>query len=265
MTNTSTQLSRHPQADADTPMAESRATGQTVPTPTVVLVHGAFAGAEGWSGVIEMLEQRGYPVIGAANPLRGVRHDADYLASLLLSIEGPVVLVGHSYGGTVITNAVTGTVSNVRALVYVGAFSPDVGESVVSLAGLFPGSTLGENLAPPVALGDGAKDLYISQPRFHHQFAADLPEAQAHLMSIAQRPIAESAILEPSGEPAWKRIPSWHIYGTADRNIPAAAMKFMAQRASAKNTVELVGASHVPHISQAKAIADMIDEAARLG
>ncbi len=241
-----------------------RAAGPTVPTPTVVLVHGAFAGADGWSVVIEMLGRRGFPVIAAANPLRGVRHDANYLACLLLSIEGPVVLVGHSYGGTVITNAVTGTVSKVRALVYVGAFSPDVGESVVSLAGLFPGSTLGDNLAPPVTLGDGAKDLYIAQNRFHGQFAADVPEAQTRPMSITQRPIAESAILELFGEPSWKGIPSWHVDGTADRNIPAAAMKFMAQRAGAKNTVELAGASHVPHISQAKAIADVIEEAARL-
>lgn len=229
--------------------------------PTVVLVHGAFAGSDSWNGVAAKLALKGYTVIAAANPLRSVSGDAAYVRSLTANIAGPVVLVGHSYGGTVIANAAGGQ-PNVKALVFVGAFAPEKGETVIELSGRYPGSTLGAALAPPIALPGGGKDLYIDQSKFHAQFAADVPAQSARLMAVTQRPVAEAALLEPSGDPAWKSIPSWFIYGTADKNIPPAAMKFMAQRAGARKIVELPGASHVPNVSQAAAIAQLIEEAA---
>jgi len=146
--------------------------------PTIVLVHGAFAESNSWNGVLTKLIAKGYPTIAAANPLRGVKSDANYVASILKSIKGPIVLVGHSYGGSVITNAVNDN-KNVKALVYVAGFAPEMGETAADLSGRYPGSTLGPTLAPPVALPDGGKDLYIQQSKFHAQFAADVPVADA--------------------------------------------------------------------------------------
>jgi pimeloyl-ACP methyl ester carboxylesterase len=229
--------------------------------PTVVLVHGAFADSSSWNGVISILLAHGYPVISAANPLRSVKKDAEYVSNIVHGISGPVVLVGHSYGGAVITNAAVGH-DNVKALVFVAAFAPDGGETAAALAGKFPGSTLGPTLAAPIALADGGKDLHIQQEKFRAQFAADVPEAQAKLMAATQRPIAEAALNEPSGQPAWKIIPSWFIYGTADKNIPAAALQFMAKRAGAKGTVEIEGASHVVMVSHPDAVAKIITDAA---
>jgi pimeloyl-ACP methyl ester carboxylesterase len=177
-------------------------------------------------------------------------------------VPGPVVLVGHSYGGAVITNAATGR-KNVKGLVYVAAFVPDVGETALALAGKFPGGTLGEALDQPVILGDGGKDLYIQQAKFHQQFAADVPKAAATLMAAAQRPIAEAALTQASGSPAWKSIPSWSIYGTADKNIPPAAMRFMSERAGARKVVEVKDASHVVMVSHPDKVAALIVEAAR--
>ena len=224
--------------------------------PTIVLVHGAFADSSSWNAVIPDLLAQGHQVVAAANPLRSVQGDADYVASVLASIEGPIVLVGHSYGGFVISNAATGN-DNVKALVYVAAFAPEVGESAVALAGQFPGSTLGETLAPN-PLSDGSTDLSIQTATFWQQFAADVPEEQATLMAATQRPVTEGALTEESGEPAWKTIPSWFIYGELDKNIPAAAVAFMAERAGAQAAVELPGASHVVMISQPGAVTDMI-------
>lgn len=229
--------------------------------PTVVLVHGAFAGSDSWNAVTAELGAKGFTVIAAANPLRSVSGDAAYVRALTASIPSPVILVGHSYGGTVISNAATG-LKNVKALVYVGAFAPDKGETVLELSGKYPGGTLGEALAAPVSLVDGGKDFYIEQAKFHAQFAADVPAQVARLMAATQRPIAEAALMEASGEPAWKSIPSWFIYGTADKNIPPAAMKFMAVRAGGKKIVELPNASHVPNVSQPEQIAKLIVEAA---
>jgi pimeloyl-ACP methyl ester carboxylesterase len=175
--------------------------------PTIVLVHGAFAESDSWKGVLTKLIAKGYPTIAAANPLRGVKSDADYVASILKSIKGPIVLVGHSYGGSVITNAVNDN-KNVKALVYVAGFAPEMGETAADLSGRYPGSTLGPTLAPPVALPDGGKDLYIQQSKFHAQFAADVPVADAKLMASTQRPIMETAFNEASGAPAWKSTPS---------------------------------------------------------
>src|SRR5690606_331250 len=191
---------------------------------------------------------KGYPVVAVANPLRGLKSDAAYVASTLRSIEGPIVLVGHSYGGAVITNAVDGN-QNVKALVYVAGFAPDQSETAIQLSGRFPGSTLGPALGPPVALPGGGNDLYIQPARFHDQFAADVSPAAASLMAGTQRPVTDVALNEPSGTAAWKSVPSWFIYGERDLNIPAAAHAFMAERAGSRETVAVPGASHVVMVS----------------
>ncbi|SBV32188.1 conserved exported protein of unknown function [uncultured Sphingopyxis sp.] len=229
--------------------------------PTIVLVHGAFADSSSWNRVITILQRDGYAVVAAPNPLRGVRADADVVADVVRSIDGPVVLAGHSYGGSVISEAAEG-LPNVKGLVYVAAFAPDTGETALGLTGQFPGSTLGPALAPPVRLTAGGNDLYILQARFHDQFAADVPAAEARLMAAGQRPVAEAALSEPSTAPAWKHLPSWFIYGDADKNIPPAAMGFMAERAKARQTVVVKGASHVVMVSHAPEVASVIERAA---
>jgi pimeloyl-ACP methyl ester carboxylesterase len=243
--------------------AVAQAPGSSSPASptTVVLVHGAFADASSWNGVIPRLQAQGLRVLSVANPLRTLAGDADYLGQVLASISGRVVLVGHSYGGAVITQAATGR-KNVKALVYVAAFIPELGESALELAGKYPGGTLGEALAAPVLLGDGGKDLYIRQDRFHQQFAADVPAAAGALMAATQRPIAEAALTQASGAPAWKEIPSWSVYGSADKNIPPAAMKFMSERAKARSVWEIPGASHVVMVSHPERVASLIAEAA---
>lgn len=180
--------------------------------PTIVLVHGAFADASSWNGVITILEKDGYPVVAAANPLRGVASDAEYISNIVAGIKSPVVLVGHSYGGNVISTAANGH-SNVKALVYVSAFAPEAGETAAGLTGKFPGSTLGPTLAAPVTLSGGGADLYIQQDKFRDQFAADVPAVDAKLMAATQRPVAEAALNEESGNPAWRTVPSWFVYG----------------------------------------------------
>lgn len=247
-------------ATALAPMAQAQT--QAAPLkPTIVLVHGAFADSSSWNGVIKILERDGYTVIAAANPLRSVRSDADSVAALLKTIDGPVVLVGHSYGGSVISEAAEGA-ANVKALVYVSAFAPDEGESALGLTGKFPGSTLPPTLAPPVKLSGGGNDLYILQAKFHDQFAADVPDADAKLMAAGQRPIADTALGEASTAPAWKHVPTWFIYGDADKNIPPVALKFMADRAKSRGTMVVKGASHVVMVSHAPAVAGMIEKAA---
>lgn len=230
--------------------------------PTVVLVHGAFADASSWSGVISRLARDGYPVIAVANPLRSVQGDADYVGGVLSSIPGPVVLVGHSYGGAVISAAAVGK-PNVRALVYVAAFEPAPGESALALSGKFPGSTLGAALAPPVPLQGGSLDLYIQRDKFPHQFAADVPAAAAAVMAASQRPITQAALTDPQQGSAWQTIPSWTIYGDADLNIPPAAMAFMAGRAKSRQTIAVKGASHVVMVSHPAEVTALIEEAAR--
>lgn len=228
--------------------------------PTVVLVHGAFAESSSWNAVTGKLLAKGYRVVAVANPLRGLKFDANYTAGVIDSVRGGVILVGHSYGGSVITNAATGK-ANVKALVFVSGLAPDAGESAASISDKFPGSTLGPTLAPPVALADGGKDLYIAQDKFHAQFAADLPAREARLMAVTQRPVTEAALNDPSDTPAWKTIPSWFLYGSADRNITPAAHAFMARRAGAKKAVEIKGASHVVMASHPDALVKLIDEA----
>ena len=229
--------------------------------PTIVLVHGAFADSSSWNHVISRLEKDGYPVLAVANPLRGVTSDGAYVAGILRGIKTPVVLVGHSYGGSVISDAAT-SASNVKALVFVAAFAPEPGESAVVLSGKNPGSTLGPTLAEPVALPSGAKDLYIDQQKFPEQFAADVPRATARLMAVAQRPITDTALAEPSPKAAWQTIPSWFVYGQADKNIPPVTLRWMAERAKSKRTVAIDGASHVVMISHPGEVTKLIEEAA---
>ncbi|MBC3776406.1 alpha/beta hydrolase [Pseudomonas sp. SWRI99] len=229
--------------------------------PTVVLVHGAFADSSSWNGVVKILEKDGYPVIAAANPLRSVKSDAQSVADVLASVKTPVVLVGHSYGGPVISAAAYGN-ANVKALVYVAAFAPEAGETAAELSGRFPGGTLGPTLAAPVALADGGKDLYIQQDKFHAQFAADVSPADAKLMAATQRPVTVAALNEAATEPAWKTVPSYFVYGDQDKNIPAQALAFMAERAHAKKTVVVKGASHVVMVSNPNVVANLIETAA---
>lgn len=237
------------------------ATAQPGARPTIVLVHGAFAESSSWDGVSSRLIQKGYRVVAVANPLRGVESDATYVRDVLKGIDGPVVLVGHSYGGSVISNASHGS-TQLKALVYVSAFAPESGESAAALSSRFPGSTLGATLASPVVLTAGGRDLYIQQDKFPKQFAADVPQAKARLMAAAQRPITESALNEAAGAPGWKDIPVWSVFGSADKNIPPAALRFMAERAKSKKIVEVQGSSHVVMVSHPDAVAKLIEEAA---
>lgn len=234
-------------------------TEQSPTKPTVILVHGAFAESSSWDGVIRELLADGFPAIAVANPLRGVTSDSDYLRALLSDVTGDIILVGHSYGGTVISGGGTGN-PNVKALVFIGAFAPDEGETPGDLAGKFPGSTLAGTLAS-VDVPDG-KDLYIMQGRYHEQFAADSSKDVAAVMGVTQRPILEAAFTQASTEPAWKSVPSWFLFGTEDHNIPAAAHRFMAERANSRRTIELPGGSHTVGIPESKQVADLIREAA---
>ncbi len=243
-------------------IALNAAAAQPAVKPTIVLVHGAFADSASWDGVTRKLLADGYPVIGAANPLRSVKADAAVVSGIVKGISGPVVLVGHSYGGAVISAAAHGN-SNVKSLVYVAAFAPEPGETVLELSGRFPGGTLGSALAAPVPTADGGKDFYIDQAKFHQQFAADLSRGKASLMAAGQRPIAEAALTEAAGAAAWKTLPSYFVYGTADKNVPAAALQFMADRAKSRKTVVADGASHVVMTSQPALVARLIEDAAK--
>jgi pimeloyl-ACP methyl ester carboxylesterase len=224
--------------------------------PTIVLVHGAFADSSSWGKIIPTLLKQGYPVVAASNPLRGVKNDADSVYNVLKSIKGPIVLVAHSYGGMVITNAVKDD-TNVEALVYVDGFAPDAGETANGLVVRSPGSELGTAVSV-VPLPGGVVDVYIQQDRVPTVFAADVPAADAQVMAVTQRPLLSAAGDEASGEPAWKTIPSWFIYGDKDLVIPAAAHAFMAERAGSRETVVIPGASHVPMISHPDEVANFI-------
>jgi pimeloyl-ACP methyl ester carboxylesterase len=239
------------------------AEGKAVPPKqtTIILVHGAFAGSDSWNGVITDLEADGYPVVAAAVPLRGLKTDADYIARIVESVPGPVVLVGHSYGGEVISVAASAE-KNVKALVFVAGLAPDIGESAASLGDRFPSGTLGQALGPPIPQADGAEDIYIQQGKYWMQFAADVPEAAARQMAANQRPVTKGALAEPASAAAWKTIPSWFIYGSRDKNIPPALHAFMASRAAGKETIEVKGASHVVMISHHREVAALIERAA---
>jgi pimeloyl-ACP methyl ester carboxylesterase len=227
---------------------------------TIVLVHGAFAESASWDRVIRHLEDAGHDAIAAANPLRGLAADAQSVTDLVSTIDGPVVLVGHSYGGAVVTN-VDADAGEITGLVYVAAFAPETGESANTLAQRFPGSTLGDALRP-VHRSNGTTDLYIEREAFHDQFAADVPTGEAARMAATQRPVTLEALQAPSGErPLWKQVPSWFLVAGQDRNIPAELQLFMAHRARARRTVELPTASHAVAVSHPDATARLILEA----
>jgi pimeloyl-ACP methyl ester carboxylesterase len=228
--------------------------------PTIVLEHGAWADGSSWSGVVTRLQQAGYTVDVPPNPLRGPDSDAAYLASYLATVPGPVVLVGHSYGGFVTTNAATGD-KNVKALVYVDAYIPAQGDTINSLTAQFPGSQITPAALNFVPSPGGVTDVYIKPALFRSILANDLPARQAAELAATQRPIAATALAEPSGPPAWASIPSWAVIGTADHAIPPAAQEFMAARAHA--TVTKINASHLSLISRPGAVARVIEAAAR--
>ena len=236
------------------------------PKPIIVLVHGAFADASGWGGVITRLEQRGYTVLAPANPLRGVATDSAYIASVLATITGPIVLVGHSYGGEVITNAATGN-PNVKALVYIAAFAPDAGESAGGILAQFPGSMLtpANLILRPFPQPDGTTgtDAYINPTVFREAFCADCSAGTAAAMAAAQRPAALATLSEPSGVPAWKTIPSWYLVANQDHAIPPAAERFMAARMHAQ-TVQ-INSSHAAMVTHPGAVTDLILRAAQAG
>ena len=231
-------------------------------TPTVVLVHGAFADASSWNGVIEQLHAQGVPVIAAANPLRGISIDSAYIAGVFNQTPGPVVAVGHSYGGAVITNAAT-QADNVVALVFVAAFAPEEGEALGAAEAGSKDSVLSSALVPrhyPAPDGgDPAVEFAIDPAKLRDVFAADLPAEQTALMAATQRPVAELAFSEPNGAAAWKRLPSWAVVATGDKAAGTDIVRSMAERAGAEIT-EVEG-SHVIMISQPQAVTDVILQA----
>ncbi|MFE9807491.1 alpha/beta fold hydrolase [Streptomyces sp. NPDC005227] len=231
--------------------------------PTVVLVHGAFVDASSWNAVVARLQADGYRVIAPANPLRGLPTDSAYIASVLRSVKGPIVLVGQSYGGAVISEAATGN-PNVKALVYVSAFMPDKGEALGQLAAKFPGSELNPALVQvPFKNADGSTgtDLYVSPDKFRAVAAADLPEMATSVAAAAQRPISATAFTDKATSAAWRTIPSWAAVATNDKAIAPDLERFEAKRAGS-HTVE-IDSSHSVMISHPDAITDLIRDAAR--
>jgi pimeloyl-ACP methyl ester carboxylesterase len=231
-------------------------------TPTVVLVHGAFADASSWNGVIERLQAKGVHVTAPANPLRGLSSDSAYITDVLDETPGPVLAVGHSYGGAVISNAAAHA-KNVVGLVYVAAFATDEGERLGDVEASSKDSVLNSALVslhyPPANGGDSGVEFAIDPPKFHDAFAADLPAEQTAVMAATQRPVAESAFSDPAGPPAWKNVPSWAVVAAGDKAAGADVIRSMAERAGAKIT-ELEG-SHVIMVSQPEAVADVILDA----
>jgi len=239
------------------------ATGAAAATkPTIVLVHGAFADASSWNGEVALLQQAGYRVIAPPNQLRGIRNDAASVAALLKTIDGPIVLVGHSYGGPVIEAAAYG-ISNVKALVFVSAYVLDEGESVGGLGERFPTSQLtpaGLMTAPFATPSGEDTDLYVDPQAFRTVFASGLPASQIPILQATQRPLAASALSEKAPAPAWKSIPSWAVLSTQDLVIPPDEQQFMYDRAKAKIT--RVEAGHTALVSHPELVTNVIEEAA---
>jgi pimeloyl-ACP methyl ester carboxylesterase len=242
------------------------ASAQTVTSaatkPTIVLVHGAFADSSSWNGEVTQLQKAGYTVIAPPNPLRGIASDGSSVAALLKSIKGPIVLVGHSYGGPVIDTAAFGN-SQVKALVFVSAYALAQGESVAGLGARYPTSQLTASVLTkvPFATPRGEDvDLYVDQPGFETVFASGLPESQSIVMQATQRPLAASALSEKAPPPAWKSIPSWAVLSERDLVIPPAEQQFMYERAKSKIT--RVEAGHTALISHPDVVVNVIEEAA---
>src|SRR3984893_16788334 len=228
------------------------------PRPTVVLVHVAFADASSWSPGIARLQDDGFTVVAPANPLRGIASDASYLSSFLDTINGPIVLVGHSYGGAVITNAAAGH-SNVKALVYVAAFIPDLGQTLADLSSPAGGSDLQPTLilrpCPPQFCALGAEG-YLDPTKFRAVFAADLPRDKAATMAAAPRPASLTVLVGPTTAAAWKSLPSWAVVATRDHAIGTANARAMAQHAGASLTE--VAASHNDMLTQPEVVVRVI-------
>ena len=239
-------------------MSDANNTG----SPTVVLVHGAFADASSWNGVIERLQAKGVQVKAVANPLRGISIDSAYVAGVLDETPGPVVAVGHSYGGAVITNAAK-QAKNVVGLVYVAAFATEEGERLADAEAASKDSVLNSALVPlhyPAANGgEPAVEFAIDPEKFHDAFAADLPTEETTVMAATQRPVAELAFSEPSGAPAWKDLPSWAVVATGDKAAGTDVIRSEAERAGA--TITEVDGSHVIMVSQPQAVTEVILEA----
>jgi pimeloyl-ACP methyl ester carboxylesterase len=232
------------------------------PKPTIVLVHGGWDNSSGWDDVVTALQRRGFPVIAPADPLRYLAADSAYIHSVLTTISGPIVLVGHSYGGAVITNAAVG-VPNVKALVYIAGWALDQGDSIGSLITKFPGSLIGPatTIGRPYPLPDGSQgtDLYLTRQGVATAFAADVsPTVQGQIFAT-QRPFSVDAFNSTSGVPAWKTIPSWYLVTTKDKAIPPATQRFMAKRADARITE--VSSSHVAMYSHPDQVVDIILDA----
>ncbi len=228
-------------------------------TPTVLLVHGAFADGSSWNGVIERLQAKGVRVSALANPLRGVTIDSAYVAGVFEQTQGPVLAVSHSYGGVVVTNAAA-QAKNVVGLVYVAAFATEEGEALGAADGESKDSILGSALVPQrypgTDGGDGGVELAVDPAKFREAVAADLPAAQTALMAATQRPLAELGFTEPTRAAAWKRLPSWTVVATGDKAAGADVIRSMAKRAGSAIT-EIEG-SHVVMISQPQAVTDVI-------
>jgi pimeloyl-ACP methyl ester carboxylesterase len=232
--------------------------------PTIVLVHGAWADAASFAGVIRGLQGRGFRAVGFANPLRGIAEDARYLADFLRSLDGPLVLVGHSYGGAVVSVAAT-EVDQVKALVFFNGWMPDEGESIAQLfEARGEGSLAGAAIRPlPFTGPDGSEagqDLYLDPEQFHAAFAADVDRETSDVMAATQRPWSGAGFVAPSGRPAWKTLPCWYLLGTEDEAIPPATQRFMAERANAR--IQEVAASHASMVSQPEAATQLILQAA---
>jgi pimeloyl-ACP methyl ester carboxylesterase len=248
------------------PRANARTRTATAARPTVVLVNGAWANNAAWSGVIARLQMEGYTVDAPPNPLQSLEGDAATIADLLKTIKGPIVLVGHSYGGAVITNAATGN-PNVKALVYVDAFAPAKGENVLALDSTKPGSALGAgptkvfNFVPFPGAKKGDAELYVKPSVFEQAFANGLPEKEGRVLAATQSPAVYSALTAPSGTPAWKTIPSWYVLGTIDKAIPPDIQLFMAQRIHAH--VTRVRAGHLAMVAAPDVVAKVITAAAK--
>jgi pimeloyl-ACP methyl ester carboxylesterase len=238
-------------------------TERTDTKPTIVLVHGAFADGSSWNGVIERLLPEGYTVVAPANGLRGVIADSAYLASVIEQIDGPVLLVGHSYGGALISNVGTNH-PNVMGLVFVAAYATDDGETLSEASADSKDSVLNEALVQQKYTGENGEmgvELAINPSRFRNAFAADLPESQTRLMSATQRPIASVAFGDRSGPPAWKSLPSWAVVASSDKAAGSDVIRGMMKRAGA-DTVE-IDSSHVVMISHPQEVADVILKAAK--
>jgi pimeloyl-ACP methyl ester carboxylesterase len=251
---------------ADAATAATGEAGKSGPKakPTIVLVHGGYADSSCWNGVIQELQREGYATIAGSNPLRGIPTDAPYIGSLLDSISGPVVLVAHSMGGTVITNAAAGK-GNVKALVYIAAFAPDVGETQGELITKFPGSIVGPvSVAVPYTKADGTTgiDLYLSKDG-QAAFAADVSTSTFRLLQATQRPFDADSFIYPTQAAAWRTIPTWGLVAGQDKAIPPALQRWFFERAKARKVVEVPTSSHVAMISHPKITADLVEGAAK--